>query len=208
MMPGSPRIRLSGDWKKLEQALSKGGTVVRQHIKRATAFIGKKGEALIRQEITSGEFESNKPLTVALKGGKNEPLKGDSPGAPLFKAITSQIIDDFTVFIGVLQTNGIYNIAVAIHYGVGIKITDKMRWLFYVLWLKSQDPSIELTDRAAELWEKMPGGWKPLKKSTTAIIIPSRPFVKNVMDSGKLYDIATKFWNEALAAAFKEIGQK
>lgn len=207
-MVGTYKIKLSKDWRKLEKALIESGPVVRSHIRRATAFIGKKGEALIREEITNGNYEPNRPLTVALKGGKNEPLIGDSAGAPLFKAITSKIINDYTVFVGVLQTNGIYNIAFTIHEGVSIKVTDAMRGLFYILWLKEKNPTIELEGRAKELWEKMPGGWLPLRATTNFIVIPSRPFVKNAWEGGEIQTIAVKFWNEALATAFKEIAQR
>jgi len=207
-MPGTSKIKLSKDWGKLEKALVKSGPTVRKHLRRATEFIGKKGEALIREEIANGSYEPNRPLTVALKGNKNEPLKGDRPGAPLFKAITSSVINDYTVFIGVLQTDGAYNIALTIHEGVSIKVTDAMRGLFFVLWLKGQNPSVELTGRAKELWEKMPGGWFPLKDSTNVIVIPSRPFIKNAWNSGKLQAVASKFWDGAMAAALKEMGQK
>jgi hypothetical protein len=207
-VPTSAKIKLSKDWKRLEKAMDKNGPTIRKHIRRATAFIGKKGEAIIRDEIANGSYEPNRPLTVALKGGKNEPLKGDRPGAPLFKSITSKIINDFTVFIGILQTSKKYNIALTIHEGVAVKVTEKMRGLFYILWLKEQRPSIELTGRAKELWDKMPGGWLPLKASTTAIDIPSRPFIKNAWNKGGLQKLAVKFWDSALKAAFKEMGQK
>lgn len=207
-MPGAAKIKLSKDWKRLDKALARSGPTVRKHIKRATMFIGKKGEALIRDEIASGSYEPNRPLTVALKGGKNEPLKGDRPGAPLFKSITSNVVNDFTVFIGILQTNAGYNIALTIHEGVSIKVTEKMRGLFYVLWLKGERPSIDLVGRAKELWDKMPGGWKPLKASTTVITIPSRPFIKNAWNKGELQKIASRLWNGALAAAFKEMRQQ
>jgi len=206
-VPGATKIKLSKDWKRLEKALVRSGPTVRKHIKRATMLIGKKGEALIRDEISSGNYEPNRPLTVALKGGKNEPLKGDRPGAPLFKAITSKVVNDFTVFIGVLQTDDDYDIALTIHEGVSIKVTKKMRGLFYVLWLKGQRPSVDLVGRAKELWDKMPGGWYPLKASTTVITMTSRPFIKNVWNKGELQKIASRLWDGALATAFKEMRQ-
>lgn len=206
-MVGNAKILFPKSWKKLENALSQGGPIVRKHLRRATEFIGKKSEALIRQEIANGKFESNKPLTVALKG-TNEPLKGDGTGAALFKSITSQAINDYTVFVGVLKTEGIYNIAVTIHEGTSIEVTDKMRNMFKLLWLKENNPALNLTGRAAELWEKMPGGWKPLKSSTVAIIIPPRKFIGNVWESGEIQTIAKRFWYGALAAAFKEMSQK
>jgi hypothetical protein len=203
----SPKIDFEDTFKKLHKALSDGGPIAEKHISRATAFIGKKGEALIRQEISTGKFEPNKPLTVALKGGKNEPLKGDSPGAPLFKSIISQMVGPRAVFIGVLKTDGVYNIAVAIHDGASLTVTDKMRGMFKLLWLKEKNPNLILTGRAAVLWEKMPGGWKPLKKETKVIIIPPREFIGNVWNRGDLHAIAKKFWDGAVAAIFKEMSQ-
>ena len=206
-MVGFAKVKFSSKWKKFHKTLSQGGPIIRKHMRRATQFIGIKGEALVRQEIATGNFEPNKPLTVALKG-KNEPLKGDGVGAPLFKAITSQVINDYTVFIGVLKTSGSYNIAVTIHEGKSIKVTDKMRNMFKLLWLKEHNPGLILTGRAAELWEKMPGGWKPLKESTEFIVIPPRKFIENVWDKGEIQEIAKKFWNEALEAALKEMSEQ
>jgi hypothetical protein len=201
------KIKMSNEWKRLKKALDRNPAAVRKHLKRASAFIGKKGEALIRREISSGSYAPNAPLTIALKGGKNEPLIGDRTGSPLFKAITSTVVDDYTVFIGVLQQDDQYNIAIAIHEGATIGVSQKMRNLFYVLWMKEKDPTIELEGRARELWDKMSGGWKPLKESTKAIIIPPRPFIANAMNSGELQRMAEKFWNQAMVAAMHEVSQ-
>jgi len=207
-MAGRIKIKLSKNWSKLDKKLLSSRKDLRRHLIRASGLIGKKGEALARKEITEGKYEPNRPLTVALKGGRNEPLIGDRPGAPLFKAITSKVVEEMAVFIGILQTNKEYNIARAIHDGKSIKVTKKMRNLFYILWLKEQRPSIELTGRAAELWDKMPGGWLPLKKSTNAIVIPSRPFIGNVWEKGNIQAYAKKIWDEALAYIFKEIANE
>lgn len=207
-MAGRIKIKLSNNWKKLDKKLLNSRKDLKKHIRRATGAIGKKGEALARKEITEGKYEPNRPLTVALKGGRNEPLKGDRPGAPLFKAITSKIIEEMAVFIGILQVNKEYNIAKAIHEGVSIRVTEKMRNLFYVLWLKEQNPSLKLTGRAEELWNKMPGGWLPLKKSTTAITIPSRPFIGNVWEKGDIQKYAKAMWDGALERIFKEIANE
>lgn len=207
-MAGRIKIKLSDNWKKLDKKLLNSRKDLRKHIRRATGVIGKKGEALARREITEGKYEPNRPLTVALKGGRNEPLKGDRPGAPLFKAITSKIVEEMSVFIGILQANKEYNIARAIHDGVSIKVTEKMRNLFYVLWLKEHNPSLKLTGRAEELWNKMPGGWLPLKSSTTAITIPSRPFIENVWKKGDIQKYAKTMWDGALARIFKDIANE
>lgn len=201
------KVKFSKNFRQLEKALKTSPRIVKKHMTRATAFIGKKGESLAREEISHGKYEPNRPLTVSLKGGRNEPLIGDRPGSPLFKAITSKVINFYTVFIGILQTNQEYNIARTIHDGKVINVTSSMRGLFYVLWLKEKDPSVVLEGRAKELWEKMPGGWMPLKKETEKIVIPSRPFIDNIWIKGDIQKVAKKFWNEAIEASFKEMKQ-
>lgn len=192
-------------WKKLEQALSPGhaGKIIRKHMRRATMLNGKIAERQIRESIKSGKYVSNAPLTQAIKGG-DKPLVGS---AQLFGAITSKAITDLAVFIGVLRTSDIYNIAVAIHQGTAIKVTKKMRGLFYVLWLASKgsiDPST-LTGRAAELWEQMPGGWLPLKPGTKVIAIPPRPFIKQAFEDARLRRQVKKNWQLALKEGFREV---
>jgi hypothetical protein len=209
-MPGAAKFKMDKRWKRLEKQLGPGVVqpTLRKHLRRASMFIGKKGEALIREEIASGKFDPNAPLTVALKGGRNEPLIGDRPGAPFFKAITSKVVDDITVFVGILQQNKEYELAVMLHEGKVIGVTAKMRGMFFVLWRKETDPSIVLSDRAQELWDKMPGGWKPLKESTKAIVIPGRPFIRQVWNKGEMQDMAKKFWDQAMAAAMKELSSQ
>lgn len=209
-MPGPTKFIMDKRWKRLEKKFGAAASrsLARKYLRKATMVIGKKAEATIRKEIETGKFEPNAPLTVGLKGGKNEPLKGTRPGAPLFKAITSKMIDDYTVFVGVLQTDDEYNIALAIHEGTTIGVTDKMRGLFHILSRHEADPSIPLSERAQELWDAMPGGWKPLKPSTVAIIIPSRPFIQQAFDKGDMQKFAQKFWHDAFEAAIKELGSQ
>lgn len=200
------KVKFSGNSKALKKALEKAPTVVRKHVNKASKIIGMQGVALARKEISGGSYAPNAPLTIALKG-VNEPLIGDRTGSPLFKAITSKVVNDNTVFVGILQKDGEYNIAVAIHEGATIKVTQKMRNMFYILWRKETDPSINLTGRAKELWDKMPGGWKPLNESTKAINIPSRPFIKNALDSDEFRKFAENIYNQAVGTAIKEIGK-
>lgn len=209
-MPGPTKFKMDKRWKRLEKKFGAAASskIARKHLRRASMVIGKKAEATIRKEIESGKFEPNAPLTVGLKGGVNEPLKGTRAGAPLFKAITSKVIDDYTVFVGVLQTNDEYNIAVAIHEGTTIAVTDKMRGLFHILARREVDPAIPLSERAQELWDAMPGGWHPLKPSTVAIVIPSRPFIRQAYNKGDMQKFARQFWNDALEMAIKEMSSQ
>ncbi len=202
------RFKMNKGWKRLEHALDPKQltSTVRKHLRRAARLNGKLAEAAVRKEMSTGKFKPNAPLTVAIKGGRNEPLQGYRTGSPMFKAITSQIIDDHTVFIGVLQANEQYNIALVVHEGATIEVTDAMRGLFSILAAAERDPKIEkkLTGRARELWDQMPGGWYPLKPSTKAIIIPKRPFIEQAFKQAKLQKQVKLNWEQAIEAAMKE----
>jgi hypothetical protein len=194
-------------WKKLEKALhpSQITTTVNRHLSAATKLNALLAIAKIRRSIASGNFKANRPLTAALKGD-NKPLVG-TKHAQLYNSVTSKEIDPITTFVGVLRTAGVFNVAVTVHEGKTIKVTKKMRGLFEVLAKASQgrlSPS-KLEGRARELWEEMPGGWKPLHPSTNYIIIPARPFIKAAFADGELKKLARQNWKQALAAAYREM---
>lgn len=177
--------------------------VVRKNIRTATALNGKVGEALLRKTIQSGgKLKPNAPLTVAIKQSK-KPLVDSGQ---LFQSITSQVHDDFTVFIGVLRASESFNLVETLHEGREIKVTPEMRGLFFMLWRASNgeiDPS-RLTGRAAALWERKPGGWLPLNADTEAIVIPSRPFIRIAFANTQMIKLARENWKKALAASFGE----
>jgi hypothetical protein len=198
--------RKRGEWKAFGKALDPKtfDRAVRRHVRRATALNGKVLLRGIRKTIQSGNFESNKPLTVAIKGS-SKPLV--DYGHHLFQALTSKVVDDFTAFAGVLQKDDFYNIARFLHDGGALPVTDKMRGLFYVLWLASRnaiDPG-ELTGRAAELWDRMPGGWFPLDENTQAIMIAGRPFIEKAIEDPEFRKLAKRNWEAALNAAFRDL---
>lgn len=198
--------KLDKNWKRLQQMLEPGKVdkIARRHLQRATRLNAKIAEKKIRDTIKSGGFVENRPLTVALKGD-NKPLVG--PTAQLWGAITSRLVDDRTAFVGVLKTSANYNIAVAIHEGVAIAVTAKMRGLFFVLWQASigRMPVSELAGRAGELWSLMPGGWKPLLPSTKVILIPARQFIREAFGDKEIRELSRANWQAALKAAFAEI---
>lgn len=177
---------------------------LRRQLRRATMLNAKLVERQIRQVIRSGEFERNANLTVALKGS-TKPLVDQGQ---LFQFITSKVIDDTTAFVGVLRTDDNYNIVQTIHNGANIPVTKRMRGLFFILWQAGQGdfPLDRLEGRAAELFQKMPNaryGWRPLKDSTTHIIIPPRPFIHEAMDDRKLQLRIKENWVMAVQAALK-----
>lgn len=194
---GAKKLQMAWDPKKMDAAL-------KRHLRKASGVNGKLMEAEARQVIRTGRgLAKNAALTAALKG-ENKPLVGFT--SEMFRAITSKVVGPDTVFVGVLRTDGAYNIAKIVHDGQNIPVTESMRWMFFYLW-KASDGSIppsKLTGRAAELWNQMPGGWKPLADSTTFIVIPSRPFLDIAFQSAKFKTRANDNWQMAVRAAIKE----
>lgn len=207
-----PRTRFKlnpSDVRRIEQALDPRvfrGTI-RRHVAQATKRNGKLAEAIVRQTIRAGVPPPNAALTVAIKGS-NKPLVDHGTG--IFQAVTSKAMSATEVFVGVLRTSEAFNIAATIHNGATIRVTDKMRGMFYVLWLASQG-SIkpgDLEGRAAELFERMPTGWKPLKASTTHIVIPERPFMRIAFRNPRLLRQARANWRQAVNTAMRELARR
>lgn len=195
-------------WKKMQLMLEPGKAtaVVKKHLQRATRLNGKIAEAKVRDTIKKGSFADNAELTQAIKGD-NKPLVGVGAGAQLWGSITSTMISDTTLFVGVLKTDGMYNLAVTLHEGVSIGVTSAMRGLFFVLWQASVGKlgKSKLTGRAAELIALMPTGWLPLNKSTSVIIIPARKFIEVAFEDKEVRTRSKVNWQMALKAAFAEM---
>jgi hypothetical protein len=199
------KLKMDKGWERMAKALDPKlfEAALRRHIPKATKLNGLLAVARMRQELRNGEFAKNAPLTVFIKGS-DKPLVD---GGDLFQGITMEQINDFTVFVGVRRTDRRYDIAKAIHEGATIRVTPAMRGMFFMLWRASEgqiEPSA-LEGRAAELWSRHPGGWKPLKATTTVIVIPGRPWTEHAFDDGVLKRQAQKNWEEAIAAALREV---
>jgi len=181
--------------------------VSRKNLRLATTLNGKIGEAIVRKTLQGGgKLKRNAKLTQAIKKDK-KPLVDSGL---LFQSITSQVEDDFTVFVGVLRTSDKYNIAIVVHEGVTIAVTPEMRGMFFALWRASSgelDPG-KLTGRAAILFERMQTGWKPLAADTKAIVIPERPFFKVAFANTQMIKKVRDNWKKALEASFREVAAK
>jgi hypothetical protein len=198
-------MKMDKGWERMAKALDpkRFDAALRRHVPRATKLNGLLAVARMRQELRGGEFAKNADLTIMIKGS-DKPLVD---GGDLFQGISMEQVNDFTVFVGVKRTDKNYNIAKTIHDGVSIKVTPAMRNMFFMLWQASEGtigPSA-LDGRAAELWSKHPGGWKPLKATTTVIVIPARPWTDRAFDDGVLKKQAQKNWEDAIAAALREV---
>jgi hypothetical protein len=180
---------------------------LRRELAKATRRNGLLAVREVRQTIRRGVPPANAPLTIEIKGS-DKPLV--DKGSGLFQAITSVQVGDLEVFVGVLRTDKHYNIGLALHEGAAAKVTDKMRALFNVLWHTStgrRHPA-SLTGRAAELWERKPGGWMPLRPSTTVIKIPPRPFMEIAFKSKDLQRRVMQEWEQAVQRALTRNARK
>jgi len=196
------RIKLTTGWKKLSKMIdpkkfvAAGPTIMR----KANGIAGLYAVRAIRQEIKNGAYAPNAPLTIAIKGS-SKPLVDTGN---LFKAITHKMVDNYTVWVGVLFVSGAYSLSVALHEGATIKVTEKMRNLFDLLFWASKgklSPS-KLTGRAAEIWERSKTKeFFPLSRSTSQIVIPPRPFMRRAIESSALHLRIQTIWFEAIAKA-------
>ena len=119
------------------------------------------------------------------------------------------MLTDFSAFAGVLRTAREFNVAAIVHEGGQARVTPKMRAMFLALWQASKGEldASKLTGRAAQLWDRMPGGWKPLSEVTTVIVIPERPWVRLTMADPSIRRLAIENWERGVQAAMLEKGR-
>lgn len=197
-------------FRKMDKALKKGANraVMEKHIGKATGRIVKILEASIRQEIKRGVKPGNAELTIAIKGS-DAPLKGAT--AQLFNAIKGEQTAWNKGFVGVNRKDKGFDIAKTIHDGAKIKVTDRMRNMFRILWLASEarkrgTAMPTLTGRTAELWEASKSKeFFPLRADTTTIRIPPRRFITKVVRGKKARNLAQREWTRGLEAMNKEV---
>lgn len=183
---------------RLKRLLAKGMMTkkVSAEIAKATGQNALMAQRLIRKSIQNGSYDKNADLTEAIKGS-TKPLTG-MRAIDLYNSIAIHRPRPSAAFVGILKRDENYNIAKTLHDGVEIEVTDKMRALFYVLWMVSigrMSPS-KLEGRAAELYEKYKD-WKPLKDDTSHIVIPARPFITKPLGAGYKKQ-AQKRWIQAM----------
>lgn len=195
-------MKLTGNWKGLTALLDKRTTKsVDDAVLRASA-------AEIKGAIVKGfgELASNAKLTIALKGR-------DDPGRDTEDLISSIKVIFLPMrrglWIGIEASSAAAAYAQIVAEGAQIEVSDAMREMFFLLWQVSEgkrDPAI-LTGSAADLWNRMPGGWLPLKPETTHIIIPPRPWIRNALaklqSSGKLTAVQQAATAKALRSRYR-----
>lgn len=202
------KFTLTGAWDQLRDALdpSKYSVKEKNAIRIATTQNAMYVAGQIKRSIGKS-WTKNAALTILLK--RSTKMLFDY--GELLKAITYKVIDWKSVFVGVLkQAKGrdgkpLINVTVALHEGASIVVTERMRVMFRYLWLVTQGRMREekLTGRAKEIYERIRGTRviKPLSPSTTAIKIPSRPFIRNVFESRDVKEFVKSNWARAVSAA-------
>ena len=182
--------------------------VLSKHMARATELNGLIGARVQREVIQSSRgMAANAALTVFIKGS-SKPLVNH---ADLFGSITYEVVNEFTVFVGVLrQDEDGFNIALALHEGFQVRVTPAMRGMFLYLWKvgKGEVPASKLTGRAAELWAARPGNWLPLSEDTEVITTPGRPWATIAFSDRGFKSKVAENWNMALEATFRELAGK
>lgn len=207
----SSGVKLTGSWLAFRSALD--GKKFQRRLDRAMALATKANAMLvvdaIRHNIKSGAFASarvpNASLTIEIKR-KRKPLI-DSGG--LIKAAMYEVQSPYRAEVGYLRGAPKTDIAIINHEGATIPVTDRMRKMFAALAVASSTGSTlgpgGLMGRAAELFARKPGGWKPLRPSTVAIRIPARPFVKEVIDNDALQQAVAENYLKAESMAIADL---
>ena len=173
-------IKKDNNWRRFQNMLdprnfqSKLNRVISLATRRAAQYVV--GE--IRASIQRNEYEPLSGLAIVSKA-KTSSLPLVDAGS-LWLSITDKAINPFTAFVGVLrQAKGkrgknMYNIAMVLHEGAVIQVTPKMRAYFW--YRHNEDPR-----------------WLPLNPTTTAIFIPPRPFIRQVVEKPH---VKQKVWAE------------
>lgn len=212
-MPDGVSIRLTGDWKALTWIFSvaRFDEAVQALLWRATQINALVVRREVRENLKTGKYapsrDKNAALTLMIKKPKTRPL---IDSGQLFQAVTSKVHNWGVAEIGVARVSPTANVAVTVHEGAVVPVTKKMRAMFQALADASdgkRDPST-LTGRAAVLFARRSKGWKPLKKGTTEIRIPARPFIREVVESSKVQRRLYENWLEAASAAVAGVSPK
>lgn len=203
-------MRKDANWDKFARrvTLRRYKPVMERVMRQATGQNAHYIQKEARQRISPGRrYTHNAELTLAIKGNKTAPLVDTS--RRIWQAIAVQVIAWNKAFVGVHMREGVYDLAKALHDGVSVRVTPKMRAMFFFLWLKSLGRNVVLTGRAVELWERnKKHKWYPLRDETTTLTIPPRPFMLAPMVDPEVLANVRQRWEQALQAAFKLIMEK
>lgn len=214
MAKGSSKIvagvagwKMTGSWGKLRYMLAphKYKPVLDKYIEKATKFNALMVQREIRARIRSGKYDKNAHLTQVIKGS-SKPLVNN---ADMWKSVSHQMVNPLTAWVGVMRTaksedgEDLFNLALALHEGETITVTDAMRLLFLILFEATRQgkaTDVKLEGRAEQIYEQWKGEEPiyPLKPDTELIVLPPRPFIRDVFDDKKIQAMCKQNWEKAI----------
>lgn len=206
----SAYLQLGKGWRGFGSAISVRfhKATLEKHVGRATRANAIAVRRRVREKIKEGGFEENAPLTMLFKGGSSQPLKG-TRGGNLFNAVVYEVKNWTTAIVSANRYNNDgFNIALIVHEGTIIFVTDAMRNMFYLLWLVkigSVEASV-LKGRAKEIYDATKGaqGIVPIAKGTNYIRIPPRPYFVETIQAFETRRVVKTNWQNAVAATIKD----
>ncbi len=197
-----------GRWDKLRTSLNPGlfQTKERAQIRMASHQNGALVRSMIKRSIHKS-WTKNALFTRRIKSSSKTLFDhGDLHGA-----ITYQVTTWRSVFVGVMKQakspsgQSMANIAQVVHDGVTINVTNRMRSMFWYLYMVSSGRMSEakLTGRAQAIWQRWRGKTviKPLSAATTTIRIPGRPFMRKVFEKPSVLLAVKRNWEMAVSRA-------
>jgi hypothetical protein len=171
---------MKGQWDKM-RALLDVRVWDKQVIPAVHSALGVVAKDIARSALPQDGLAKHAPLTADIRGGG--PVLVDS--GDLAHAIIAKRLPQGW-WVGVPRSSPHYVKAEALENGAVIKVTDKMRSLFFVLWLVSQGKmaASELDEPAAKMFARYPD-WPMLSDSTTDLRLPPRPFMRAAFAKNK-----------------------
>ncbi len=173
------------------QMLKKGeyNKVFRMKLRRKNKVLAVHGASHLSKEIRNGQFERNSPVTEFLKKS-SKPLVNH---ADLLGSVSSKVGSNwYSFYVGVKRrTPSGKNLAHMLETGFTIKVTPKMRGLFWH-------------------WARESGGKvKALKLSTTHIRVKPRPYMRQAFFTDKSFQAVVQMgWKDVVHETFKYFAAK
>ena len=208
-------LTLTGDWNRMRFLVDpkRFDGDVRREMRKATRANAMIVAREMRSRITDRRYAANAELTVSLK---NSDLPLADHGTGSFQAITATMLTPDIGLAGVLRTAPAatpdalppYNVGAILHEGAVIDVTPRMRMLFQVLSDASRGViGLEsLSERAAYLAERIRRPIAPLAWSTTQLVIPPRPWIREVIEDSAVREGCRRRWEAAYDAALRAKG--
>ena len=214
-------VTLFKGWAKFAAATDpeKFRSAMVREMKKATEENCEDVRGAIKKEIKSQNFDKNAGLTVLfkshstiLKGGNmgigSEMGGGTDRGGALLKSLKHTLNGAFEGFIGVVKNRGGANIALILHEGTTLKMTEKRRkWLAMAIKSAMTKQGMDPSNKGAG---HSVGGGTASKTGGASnnvgsvIVIPARKFIVNAMQNPALHRRVIERWAQAAERALKK----